>query len=74
MNFIWLERKVTEWGCMQALIDFDGWKKWKDNPDNHGGPGGSDGKPMKNKRLIAKSGGRKDKIIEAGGKQISTIG
>ena len=30
MNFIWLEKKVTEWGCMQALIDFDGWKKWKD--------------------------------------------
>lgn len=19
-----------EWGCMQALIDFDGWRKWKD--------------------------------------------
>lgn len=18
-----------EWGCMQALIDFDGWRKWK---------------------------------------------
>ncbi|KAI5796340.1 hypothetical protein DFH27DRAFT_112994 [Peziza echinospora] len=30
VNFIWLEKKVTEWGCMQALIDFDGWKKWKD--------------------------------------------
>ena len=24
-----MERKVTEWGCMQALIDFDGFKKWK---------------------------------------------
>ncbi|KAK5626889.1 hypothetical protein RRF57_002604 [Xylaria bambusicola] len=23
-------RKVKEWGCMQALIDFDGWRKWKD--------------------------------------------
>lgn len=30
MNFVWLERKVKEWGCMQALIDFDGWRKWKD--------------------------------------------
>lgn len=30
MNFVWLERKVMEWGCMQALIDFDGWRKWKD--------------------------------------------
>ncbi|KIV85285.1 hypothetical protein PV11_00993 [Exophiala sideris] len=29
VNFIWMERKVTEWGCMQALIDFDGWRKWK---------------------------------------------
>jgi osomolarity two-component system response regulator SSK1 len=19
-----------EWGCMQALIDFDGWRKWKE--------------------------------------------
>ncbi|KAL8723897.1 MAG: hypothetical protein Q9166_008227 [cf. Caloplaca sp. 2 TL-2023] len=30
VNFVWLERKVMEWGCMQALIDFDGWRKWKD--------------------------------------------
>jgi hypothetical protein len=25
-----MERKVTEWGCMQALIDYDGWRKWKE--------------------------------------------
>lgn len=30
INFVWLERKVKEWGCMQALIDFDGWRRWKD--------------------------------------------
>lgn len=30
VNFVWLERKVKEWGCMQALIDFDGWRKWKE--------------------------------------------
>ncbi|KAF8457468.1 hypothetical protein BGX38DRAFT_1248553 [Terfezia claveryi] len=30
VNNLWLEKKLTEWGCMQALIDFDGWKKWKD--------------------------------------------
>ncbi|KAK6431495.1 Two-component response regulator SSK1p [Oleoguttula sp. CCFEE 5521] len=30
VNYTWLERKVKEWGCMQALIDFDGWRKWKD--------------------------------------------
>ncbi|OAL33949.1 hypothetical protein AYO20_06784 [Fonsecaea nubica] len=29
VNFVWMERKVTEWGCMQALIDYDGWRKWK---------------------------------------------
>ena len=28
--FTWFQRKVMEWGCMQALIDFDGWRKWKD--------------------------------------------
>lgn len=36
VNFMWLEKKIIEWGCMQALIDFDGWKKWsedgKDSP------------------------------------------
>ena len=30
VNFVWLERKVKEWGCMQALIDFDGWRRWRD--------------------------------------------
>ncbi|KAK0612355.1 hypothetical protein B0T17DRAFT_620556 [Bombardia bombarda] len=30
VTYVWLERKVMEWGCMQALIDFDGWRKWKD--------------------------------------------
>ncbi|KAF9972660.1 ssk1 response regulator receiver [Actinomortierella ambigua] len=25
----WLERKIVDWGCMQALIDVEGWKKWK---------------------------------------------
>lgn len=34
VNFVWLERKVKEWGCMQALIDFDGWRKWKDYADD----------------------------------------
>ncbi|KAJ5451220.1 CheY-like superfamily [Penicillium cf. griseofulvum] len=24
-----LTKKVTEWGCMQALIDFEGWRKWR---------------------------------------------
>ncbi|WVO20769.1 uncharacterized protein IAS62_002069 [Cryptococcus decagattii] len=25
----WLDKKIVEWGCMQALIDFDGWRRWK---------------------------------------------
>lgn len=29
VNYVWLERKIMEWGCMQALIDFDGWRQWK---------------------------------------------
>lgn len=29
VNYMYLERKVMEWGCMQALIDFDGWRQWK---------------------------------------------
>jgi len=23
-----------EWGCMQALIDFDGWRQWKTYTDD----------------------------------------
>ncbi|ORZ21624.1 hypothetical protein BCR42DRAFT_481239 [Absidia repens] len=25
----WLEKKIMEWGCMQALIDVEGWREWK---------------------------------------------
>lgn len=34
VNLKWLEQKTIEWGCMQALIDFEGWKHWvsKDLP------------------------------------------
>lgn len=27
VNLHWLSKKITEWGCMQALIDFDSWKE-----------------------------------------------
>lgn len=30
VSFSWLEKKIIEWGCMQALIDYDGWKTWND--------------------------------------------
>ncbi|BFZ53485.1 Two-component response regulator SSK1p [Savitreella phatthalungensis] len=26
VSLVWLEKKVLEWGCMQALIDFEGWR------------------------------------------------
>lgn len=29
VNFVWFEKKIMEWGCMQALIDYDGWRQWK---------------------------------------------
>lgn len=29
VGYPWMLRKVTEWGCMQALIDFEGWRQWK---------------------------------------------
>src|SRR4051812_49180436 len=37
----WLEKKIIEWGCMQALIDFEGWRKWKKQEDskNNRSPG-----------------------------------
>ncbi len=43
VNFSWLERKVKEWGCMQALIDFDGWRKWADYTDGPPGAAGTAG-------------------------------
>ncbi|KAL8383596.1 hypothetical protein RB595_010678 [Gaeumannomyces hyphopodioides] len=35
VNFVWFEKKIMEWGCMQALIDFDGWRQWKDFAQKH---------------------------------------
>ncbi|ORX63039.1 hypothetical protein DM01DRAFT_1331130 [Hesseltinella vesiculosa] len=29
----WLEKKILEWGCMQALIDVEGWRQWKRTTD-----------------------------------------
>ncbi|KAI2793777.1 hypothetical protein POX_a00362 [Penicillium oxalicum] len=34
VGFPWLSQKVTEWGCMQALIDFEGWRKWRGFQDS----------------------------------------
>ncbi|PWY75145.1 hypothetical protein BO70DRAFT_412373 [Aspergillus heteromorphus CBS 117.55] len=43
VRFEWLEQKVTEWGCMQALIDFEGWRKWRGYADEALSPIISDG-------------------------------
>ncbi|KAJ1922654.1 response regulator [Coemansia sp. S17] len=29
VSLTWLKNKVMDWGCMQALIDHDGWRKWR---------------------------------------------
>lgn len=34
VSLIWLEQKTIEWGCMQALIDFEGWKNWVSRTDS----------------------------------------
>lgn len=34
VNLVWLQNKITEWGCMQALIDFDAWRV-KGSPQNN---------------------------------------
>ncbi|KIW04707.1 uncharacterized protein PV09_04440 [Verruconis gallopava] len=57
VNFVWFERKVKEWGCMQALIDFDGWRKWKDFAEANGlkDPSKPAGAPIKRKALKPES-------------------
>ncbi|KAI9726936.1 MAG: ssk1 response regulator receiver [Chrysothrix sp. TS-e1954] len=42
VNFVWFERKVMEWGCMQALIDFDGWRQWKNFDGAQGADSGAE--------------------------------
>ena len=64
VNFVWLERKVMEWGCMQALIDFDGWRKWKDFSQGGGeeGKGKKVVKGNKRKSLGAVAGGSSSRV------------
>ena len=56
-----------EWGCMQALIDFDGWRKWKDfsnSNTNTAFPEKDKGKlqAAKTNKVIMQSAGSKEPI------------
>ncbi|KAK6542657.1 ssk1 response regulator receiver [Orbilia ellipsospora] len=53
VNFTFLERKVMEWGCMQALIDFEGWRKWKDLANKPSATGGKTAKGNRAKTTSA---------------------
>lgn len=55
VNFTFLERKVMEWGCMQALIDFEGWRKWKDLASKPGASGGKTSKGGRGKASASAS-------------------
>ena len=61
-----------EWGCMQALIDFDGWKKWKDfSSQNTNENNASGGGMTKSARRI---GGNKRERQRTGGPSTPTQG
>ncbi|KAL7276517.1 Two-component response regulator SSK1p [Rhizina undulata] len=73
VNFIWLERKVTEWGCMQALIDFDGWRKWKDYTNTEG-LASAEGKVIKPHQRMLATGNGKNNSSEHDGKRAEENG
>ena len=50
VNFVWFERKVKEWGCMQALIDYAGWRKWEEHAIQNGLKNASNPRPGSVKR------------------------
>ncbi|KAF1988874.1 CheY-like protein [Aulographum hederae CBS 113979] len=84
VNFVWFERKVKEWGCMQALIDFDGWRKWKDyaalqqadaNATNAGsGPGRKNMQDKKDKAKKAAANKKDLDRLRRGARETSTSG
>jgi osomolarity two-component system response regulator SSK1 len=60
VNFAWFELKVKEWGCMQALIDYDGWRQWREIAVKNGLKTASD--PKKE----SAAGGLRTTILRAG--------
>ncbi|KAF9580430.1 ssk1 response regulator receiver, partial [Lunasporangiospora selenospora] len=69
IDLYWLERKILDWGCMQALIDVEAWRDWKEieetskppgsgwligSDSGSGGPGGESGKRSRGGLLVMK--------------------
>ncbi|KAL2269363.1 hypothetical protein VTJ83DRAFT_1547 [Remersonia thermophila] len=55
VTYVWLERKLMEWGCMQALIDYEGWREWKSYSQQQGADGddAAGGRKAKGKKTRA---------------------
>lgn len=50
VNLLWLGKKFAEWGCMQALINFDDWKGMSNREAN---PSGAvDGKSIRHSKNV----------------------
>ncbi|CUM63957.1 uncharacterized protein PRCAT00001545001 [Priceomyces carsonii] len=65
VNLVWLQNKITEWGCMQALIDFDGWRVKESSPTTpHFSP---------EKTISSDSQNHKNKIAPAFNSQASVL-
>jgi osomolarity two-component system response regulator SSK1 len=73
VNFVWLERKVMEWGCMQALIDFDGWRKWKDFSSNNSQPTSNHDDKSDKKAIASKKKKNRFSLGSSGGASSSTV-
>lgn len=55
-----------EWGCMQALIDYDGWRQWKDFSQDSRDDDSKDSKAKGPSGLGASSGKKKKHRPSAG--------
>jgi osomolarity two-component system response regulator SSK1 len=60
-----------EWGCMQALIDFDGWRKWKDFSSNQ--PNDADLSKNEKKATAKKKKGNRVSVGSNGGASTSRL-
>jgi osomolarity two-component system response regulator SSK1 len=62
-----------EWGCMQALIDFDGWRKWKDFSSNPSNQSTTEEKTDKKALTAKKKKGNRVSIGSTGGASTSRL-